>query len=128
MAEPLSKYLSRLLSAVLGFVSQACAYGAFGALLCGGGLFLRDLYHWAQTGLWDPERGWWLLQYAPQDFVEWLIFPDSWIGIHDLLVVVLLDRPLSIVVPVLVAFVLFVVAIVVYNTADDLKQSNQQRG
>ena len=39
MAEPLSKYLSRLLSAVLGFVSQACAYGAFGALLSGGGYF-----------------------------------------------------------------------------------------
>ncbi len=58
-------------------------------------LFARDVYWWAQSGIWEPYRGWRLVEDGEGAFAQWALAPDSWLGIHQLVVFVVLDRPLS---------------------------------
>ena len=61
-------------------------------------LFLiYDCFTWLRTGAWDPSETKMLLGAAP-DFAEWIRSPQSWIGLHSV-VLIILKLPWAILTP-----------------------------
>ena len=53
-----------------------------GAAAVGPCCLIRASYHWLKTGTWIPFGNEWVLSVVPS-FRQWLLFPESWFGAHQ---------------------------------------------
>jgi hypothetical protein len=71
----------------------------FSLIALGGPIFLGwDIFQWLRTGTWNALDGWWFLMRNPQLISDWLLVPQSWLGLHKL-VAGFLDWPLFLSLP-----------------------------
>lgn len=96
---PPSKFYQLLEKGLIGFQKMFwSAFSATGVIIAVAGILLFGLQvlNWLEKGFWTPFSLYSLLpdsKYLPRDFSGWLYSPQSWIGLHKLVVGFLLFIP-----------------------------------
>ena len=78
-----------------------------------------QIYAWLKSGTWFSLNLFLAVPYLPKSISDWILYPDSWIGVHKVVVYVLEETPISFAV-----FLLGFSLVILFNYLGDWERQN----
>ena len=72
-------------SFILKIAPNGLYASGLGLVAWGGFSVYVSVRSWWQTGVWCHQTGWELVQFFPVGSQRWLVEPDSWLGMHEII-------------------------------------------